>query len=409
MLATGRSGISLLAGSEGARAAEQALEALSQLRGLAAKVGQVVSYVDGLVPGAHAEGYARALARLQTGTAASPFEDVQRVVEAELGQSLETAFSEFDREPVASASIGQVHRARLPDGREVAVKVQHPGIEKAFANDLKNAGMVASVVSGLVAADLGADALFEEVRTTLMGELDYRREAEQQRAFKNLFTADERIHVPAVVQEYSTARVLVTEFVRGMTLEAVTREGSDVRRRYAELLWHFVFKSILHGGVFNADPHPGNYLFHADGRITFLDFGCTQTVAPAYVANLVHMHAAALQLDRGAFDRAARRGLQTSAGDYEATLFDYLWRAFEPLTRTPYALTREYAHGLVRGLGQLKRLVSKGAGVTPLPQGIVLLNRLQIGFYSVLSRLDVEADYRGVDDAILKTRSPEPR
>ena len=158
-----RSGLSLLGGGDGSEAAAQAVELLGNLRGLAAKVGQMASYVDGVVPEPHREAYERLLGKLQRATTASPFVQVKAVVEAELGQPLEALFACFDVEPMASASIGQVHRAVLADGREVAVKVQHPGIETAVEQDLANAGAMASLVSTLGPRAMNVRGVHDEV------------------------------------------------------------------------------------------------------------------------------------------------------------------------------------------------------------------------------------------------------
>jgi predicted unusual protein kinase regulating ubiquinone biosynthesis (AarF/ABC1/UbiB family) len=399
-----RTGMSVLGGGEGSGAAEQAAALLGNLRGIAAKVGQMASYVDGMIPEPQRAAYERVLSSLQTATASSPFAEVQALLEAELGRSLVQAFAEFEPEPIASASIGQVHRARLHDGRAVAVKVQHPGIEQAIEADLKSAGSLTSVISLLGPRTMNPESVFEEVVERFREELDYEHEAAQQAAFAEMHRDDPRIHVPAVIASHSSKRVLCSELATGHSFsEAIAAEPS-LRRSYAELLWHFVFKGVLQHGRFNADPHPGNFLFYPDGRITFLDYGCIQVLAPHQLQSARQMHGSTVAGDEAAFRRAAAVISETKPGPYETELLGYLWRCYEPLKHRPFHMTSEYVSGVVRGIQDLKgHMLRKTSNVTPIPRGLVFTNRLQFGFYSVLARFDVPADYAGITRALLES------
>lgn len=402
-----RTGASVLGGGEGTGAAEQAAALLGNLRGIAAKVGQMASYVDGMIPEPQRAAYERVLSSLQTATASSPFAEVQALLEAELGRSLDEAFAELEPEPMASASIGQVHRARLHDGRAVAVKVQHPGIEQAIEADLKSAGSLTSVISLLGPRSMNPESVFEEVAERFREELDYQHEAAQQTAFAEMHRGDPRIHVPAVIASHSSKRVLCSELATGHSFsEAIAAEPS-LRRSYAELLWHFVFKGVLQHGRFNADPHPGNFLFYPDGRITFLDFGCIQVLAPHQLQSARQMHGSTVAGDEAAFRRAAAVISETKPGPYETELLGYLWRCYEPLKHRPFHMTTEYVSGVVRGIQDLKgHMLRKTSNVTPIPRGLLFTNRLQFGFYSVLARFDVPADYAGITSALLETSPP---
>lgn len=383
-------------------AAAHVVEVLGTMRGLAAKVGQMASYVDGFVPEPQREAYESALRSLRAAAPASPPAAVRAVVEEDLGAPIDELFAAWDDAPFASASIGQVHRAALADGREVAVKVQHPGIDRALASDLENAGVIQALVGAVAPRELDARRVFEEVRARFLEELDYALEAERQRAFAGVHRGDPAIHIPEVVASRSSRRVLTTELARGATLEEAATRDEPTRRAYAEALWRFVFKGNLVGGMFNADPHPGNYVFHPDGRVTFLDFGCVESLDGARLEHGRGMHIAALRKDEAAFARHAARILGTRGGRFEELSLAYTRRCFEPLFSAPFRVSRAHVMSLMEGVMAIKQqILVKDSGFVQLPPGMVFLNRLQFGFYSVLARLDVEVDYAAVERAFL--------
>jgi predicted unusual protein kinase regulating ubiquinone biosynthesis (AarF/ABC1/UbiB family) len=397
-----RSGISLLGGGDGHAAAQHAADLLGNLRGLAAKAGQMASYVDGLVPDGQRDAYERMLSGLQDAAGVSPFPEIQAVIEAELGAPLDRLYAELDPEPLASASIGQVHRGRLHDGQPVAVKIQHPGIERAIETDLSSGGTLASFMS--LAAPKGVDmhAIHLEVAQRFREELDYRLEAERQMRFRSFYEGEPHIHVPRVIASHSATRVLTSELVRGQSFASAIAAPAPLREHYALVLWRFVFKAVLVEGVLNADPHPGNYIFHEDGRVSFLDFGCVQDLTPDAHSAARGMHEGAVLHDVAKFRVAAAKASQTVPGLYENDLLDYLWRCFEPLQHSPYHMKREWVAELVRSTQDMKKhLFGKKSNMTPPPSGIVLVNRLQFGFYSVLARLDVAVDYAALDRELL--------
>lgn len=398
-----RTGASLLFSRDGKGAAEQAAEVLGSMRGLAAKVGQMASYVDGLVPDAHRNAYETALKGLRSAAPTSPPAMIRRVVEQELGAPIDRLFSEWSEQPIASASIGQVHRARLSDGTEVAVKVQHPGIDRAIESDLQNAGILESMVSMLGPRAMNSKQVFDEISQRFREELDYVLEAERQRLFGALHAGDPHIRVPRVYAERSGRRVLTTELVHGVSLDEAALADEPMRRHYSEVLWRFVYKGNLVRGVFNADPHPGNYMFGQDGSVAFLDFGCVQLIPEARVLLARKVHSAARMRDEAAFRQHAPRLLQTGGGQYEADAVQYARRCFEPLFASPFHMTRTYVTEVVRGVQDLKKHVFSGDGsLTPVPEGLAFMSRLQFGFYSVLARLDAPTDYAAVEQRFLR-------
>ena len=402
-----RTSASLLFSKSADSAAERAAEVLGTLRGIAAKVGQMASYVDGVVPEAQREAYEAALSKLREQAPTSSTAEIRGLVERELGAPISELFRDWEDEPVASASIGQVHRARLPDGRVVAVKVQHPGISKAVESDLENVGMLESVIGTFIPKGMNSRGVLEEVKARFREELDYKLEARRQAEFAQLFAGDPQIRIPAVYPERSSTRVLTSEFVVGDRLEDAAARSESERRAYAEALWRFVFKGNLVGGMFNADPHPGNYVFQPDGRIAFLDFGCVQPIHDGRLGPARALHRAAVAQDDTAFAAQVRVIMETRGGLYEELAVAYSRRCFEPLFGSPYRVSRDYVRALVTEIGQMKQvLFKKGGNFVPLPSGMLFMNRLQFGFYSVLARLDVEVDYAAVERAFMKGVEP---
>ncbi len=257
-------------------AAERMVQTLGRMKGAAMKIGQLASFIDTeFLPPEYRELYQEQLAELRTQAPPMPWKKVRKVLDSEWAEPVEELFESFEEEAAAAASIGQVHRAVLPDGRRVAVKIQYPGVARAIAADMQNAGMIMRMAKAL-APGLDAKAAAEELKERVLEELDYELEAQNQRSFARGYRGHPFIHVPDVVTRLSTTRVLVTEWVDGVGFEEV-RAGSQAERdRFGEIVFRFCFGSIYHLQHFNADAHPGNYLLMPDGRVAFLDFGMTK-------------------------------------------------------------------------------------------------------------------------------------
>lgn len=399
-----RTGVSLLRGtSAGEVAAEKAAEMLGTMRGLAAKAGQMASYVDGMIPEGQRDAYETAMKSLRAAAPTSSPAAIRKTVEEELRAPIDKLFVEWEDKPFASASIGQVHRARLEDGREVAVKVQHPGIANAVESDLQNADVMGGMVATLGPKELDPKAVLAELRARFTEELDYELEARRQNQFIKLHQGDAAIHIPEVIGDRSAKRVLTTTLSKGQTLEDASLADEKTRRHFAETMWRFVFKGNLVGGMFNADPHPGNYIFQ-DGRVVFLDFGCVQPIEDDRLEMARNIHRAAMRKDEKAFRDAAKVILNTRGGTYEKMAAEYSRRCFEPLFQSPYRITRSYVVTLVEGVKNMKEavLLKENGNFVQLPPGMLFINRLQFGFYSVLARLDVEVDYAAVERGFLE-------
>jgi predicted unusual protein kinase regulating ubiquinone biosynthesis (AarF/ABC1/UbiB family) len=254
--------------------AKQIVAVLGTMKGAAMKLGQVMSFLDvGLVPEEHREEFQRELAKLRDAAPIVSFKQMKSVIEDDLEGKLSSVFSDFQEEPIAAASIGQVYRATLKqDGRMVAVKVQYPGVASAVRADLQNLDMILRLMKRMTPA-LDVKALAKEIRERIVEELDYELEAQNQRSLARIFRGHPFIAVPEVLSELSRERVLVSEFVEGVGFEQLKQRPQAERDRIGEIVFRFYLGCVYRHREFSGDPHPGNFMLLADGRVAFLDFG----------------------------------------------------------------------------------------------------------------------------------------
>ncbi|HWF74565.1 MAG TPA: AarF/ABC1/UbiB kinase family protein [Solirubrobacteraceae bacterium] len=277
------------------KSAEQIVEVLGRMKGPAMKVGQLASFIDfnGLAP-EEVEGFQSKLASLRDSAPHVPFAEMQKVIERDLGRRLADLFAEFDPEATAAASIGQVYRARLHDGPEVAVKVQYPAIGAAVRADLQNLGLLLCGARRF-APGLDVKATAIEIRERITKELDYEHEAQAQRSFARRWRGHPFVVVPDVVTDLCRERVLVTEWVEGVGFEEVKAAGEATCDRFGEIVFRFFFGSLYRFGRFSGDPHPGNFLLTPDGRVAFIDFGMTKKIPRRALAIELSVLRAALE------------------------------------------------------------------------------------------------------------------
>jgi predicted unusual protein kinase regulating ubiquinone biosynthesis (AarF/ABC1/UbiB family) len=273
--------------------AKQIVAVLGTMKGAAMKLGQVMSFLDvGLVPEEHREEFQRELAKLRDAAPAVSFKQMRRVIEEDLEEGIGSIFSDFDEEPIAAASIGQVYRATLREdtrsrgapsgaypkghrqagGRRVAVKVQYPGVAGAVRADLQNLDMILRLMKRMTPA-LDVKALAKEIRERIVEELDYELEAQNQRSLARIFAGHPFIAIPDVITSLSRERVLVTELVEGTSFEDLKERSQPERDRIGEIVFRFYLGCLYRHHEFSGDPHPGNFMLLADGRVAFLDFG----------------------------------------------------------------------------------------------------------------------------------------
>jgi len=269
------------AGFKGARgdhqaAAERMVKTLGQLKGGAAKIAQLASFIDtDFIPDEYRGVYQAELGKLRADAPSMPFAEVKAVLDEEWDEPVGELFTEFDEQATAAASIGQVHRAVMTEGREVAVKIQYPGMARALAADMSNAKLILRMAKAL-APGLDAKSVAEELKERVLEELDYEIEAANQRTFARAYRGHPFIVVPDVITALSTERVLVTEWIQGVGFDEVKKLPQADKDRFGEIVFRFCFGSVYHLQHFNADAHPGNYLLMPDGKVAFLDFGMTK-------------------------------------------------------------------------------------------------------------------------------------
>lgn len=385
-------------------AAERVAREMGQMKGALMKLGQMMSFVSDDVP----EELRAALASLQHSAPPMEFPLLRDVAERELGKPLERAFAAFDETPLAAASIGQVHRATLPDGTDVVVKIQYPGVAEAIRADLANVGLLYQLM-GVFYPALDPEPVVDELRQRITEELDYEREATSQRTFAALYAKHPFIAIPRVIDSHSTKRVLTSERVDGRRFAEVLGDSPEQRTRYAEIVYRFVFGSIIHHGVFNGDPHPGNYLFDRDGRVAFLDYGCVKWFPSQMMQEWQALVRAHLDGDRAAFrERAVRLGFIPDGSPVTRdTLFEYFAYFYEPFEAPgDFAFSREYN---ARSFKMVFAPDGKFAGLSKqlnMPRDFVFVNRIQWGVWSILGQLGASRNWNAIHREYLYGEPP---
>ncbi|HEY4023498.1 MAG TPA: AarF/UbiB family protein [Pseudonocardiaceae bacterium] len=379
-----------------ARTAEQLFAVLGQLKGGAMKFGQALSVFEAAVPEELAGPYREALTKLQTAAPPMPARTVHRVLVEQLGTGWTKRFAEFDDAPAASASIGQVHRAVWHDGREVAVKVQYPGADEALLADLRQLQRFSRVFQAFVP---GAEVkpLLNELRDRMAEELDYRTEADHERAFAAAFDGDKQVFVPKVVA--SAPKVMVTEWVTGTPLAEIIREGSVAdRNESGRLLAEFHFSSPARVGLLHADPHPGNFMLLDDGRLCVLDFGACARLPEGIPRTLGVMSRLAMErksdelIDLLRTEHFIRPGSDLDGED----VLSYLAPFTEPLAPERFHFTRRWLRRQAWRVGDTRGNDFQTGRSLNLPPEYLLIHRVTLGATGILCQLDAELPAREI-------------
>jgi predicted unusual protein kinase regulating ubiquinone biosynthesis (AarF/ABC1/UbiB family) len=377
------------------RTAEDVARELGNMKGAIMKAGQMISFIaEGLPPEAQ-----KALATLQADVPPMAPSLAEQVIRDELGDDPEKLFLDWNPIPVAAASIGQVHRAVMRDGREVAVKVQYPGVDRAIKSDLDNAELLYGMFSAMAMRNLDVKGLVDELRARMVDELDYRHEARCQEEFNALYAGHPFIRIPAVIPERSAQRVLTTEWVDGMRWEDFLETASpEVRQRAAEVLFRFAQGSIHGHGVFNGDPHPGNYRFHKDGSVTFLDFGLVKRWSVGELEQLSPILDALLAHDEKRTTEAlVTAGFLQPDHDHDpADVWAYVSGPYLPYLTETFSFTRQWTG---EALGRIIDINGPYGGIIQslnMPTSFVILDRVVWGMSALLGRIGATNRWRSI-------------
>jgi predicted unusual protein kinase regulating ubiquinone biosynthesis (AarF/ABC1/UbiB family) len=376
--------------------AEDVATTLGAMKGVLMKIGQMASYIDdGLSPAVR-----RTLSRLQDSVPPMSAELAAGVIREELGLPPDQAFARWDPEPIAAASIGQVHRAITHDGRAVAVKVQYPGIAETIAADLGNVALLRRMLR-ITAPAQDVDALIAELRDRVLEELDYRREAENQRLVAAYYDGHPTILVPKIIDELSTRRVVTSELADGARFAELAQWSQHERDLAAETIYRFTFRSLYDLHAFNGDPHPGNYLFHGGGRVTFLDFGLVKHFSAEELRPLVDMvRYLCVEQDPEGFRAAMVDAgfLRPDAPVSTETVVEHMAVFYDTVRRPgPLTMTGDYASAVVRRFFDVRSPLAQWVSV---PRSYVILQRINLGLFAILGELTATADWRGIAEEI---------
>ncbi len=362
------------------------------MKGVLMKLGQMASYIDEDMPAT----FRTAMGRLQHNAPPMSPDLAASVIAEELGDAPERIFTRWDPLPFAAASIGQVHRAITRDGRAVAVKVQYPGIARSITSDLKNAALLRRLVA---AAFPGLDtrSLIDELGDRLREEVDYLLEADNQERFARYYEGHPVIHVPHVVSELSTSRVLTSELVVGVSFEELMQWSQSERDLAGETIHRFVSRSLYRLHAFNGDPHPGNYLFHGQGRVTFLDFGLTKRFSDEDLAPLIEaLRSLVIENDGQRFRTALESAgfLRPGAPVPTDMVVDRFGLFYSTVLRdAPMTITPAFASEIVRRFFDARGPL---APYSDVPAVYVVLQRINLGLYAVLGSLNATANWRRI-------------
>jgi predicted unusual protein kinase regulating ubiquinone biosynthesis (AarF/ABC1/UbiB family) len=373
------------------------VDSLGALKGIAMKAGQIMSYAGVALP----DELRTALSVLQTHSPPMPQEQVRAILRAELGEHAAELLAHWEDTPLAAASIGQVHRARLGDGTRVAVKVQYPEIEQAIEADFRPAA-VSSHLASLFSPGAKIDALVREARERLLEECNYLHEAHAQQRFSELFARHPVLRIPAVYARLCTRRVLTTAFMKGEGLDdfLARRPSQKVRNRLGEALFEFYVGALFRHRLYNCDPHPGNYLFQPEGTAVILDYGCTQEFEPAFVRRLAGLTRAVHLDSREALHAAfVELGMVREGQRYSFESARGLVRAFYgPMLRDE---VQTIDLGEARGMRQMLESKRQLLQLT-LPGEFLFLFRIRFGLMSVLARLGARANWYRLEEKYTK-------
>lgn len=380
------------------RTAEQMFKVMGELKGGAMKLGQAMSIFEAALPEEVAGPYRAMLTKLQDSAPPMPAERIHALLADELGPDWRDRFLTFNDTPAAAASIGQVHRATWHDGREVAIKVQYPGADKALIADLNQLARMGTLFASWIPG-LEFKPLIEELRARAIEELDYIRESENQRAFARAFEGDPEVLIPHVLA--ASPHVLISEWVDGIPLSQIIREGSQEQRdRAGSMYERFLLSGPARAGLLHADPHPGNFRIAPDGRFVVLDFGAVADLPQGLPPAMGSLLRIAMSGDADEVMAGLRReGFVRPNVELDAQqLLSYLEPFVEPARHETFHFNREWLRGQFTRLNDVRNPDFMVGLKINLPPSYALIHRVWIGSIAVLCQLGATVPVRAVLD-----------
>ena len=364
---------------------------LARLRGAAMKIGQLVSLQgDDVLP----PEFARALAVLRSHAAPMPAEQLHRVLGREYGAGWRRLFAKFDDEPIAAASIGQVHRATAADGRELALKIQYPGVARSIVSDVDNVAVLLRLLN-VLPVEIDVDGLAAEAKRQLTQETDYVREARFLERYSRHVADEPGLLVPGVHRDLTTPRIMAMDFVEGEPLDALATAPQARRNAVGALLERLLFRELFEFRVMQTDPNFANYLYQPkSGRVVLLDFGATRSFAADFVGHFAHVTRGVIEGDREAVARAAIRigyAQPDDAPERIAAVVDVCFLVCEPLRHAGrYDFGRSDLPARVRDLGF--ELAFRQRLLRPPPPETIFLQRKLVGSFLLLARIGAQVN-----------------
>lgn len=365
--------------------AKQIVETFGTLKGLPHKIGQLLSYMDMDAPDTIRDTYSK----LQHITPPMKPSLIADIIIEEFGKTPNQMFKKWESEPFAAASIGQVHRAYIPEGIQVAVKIQYPGIVDIIHSDLKNA-QILDKLSSLLFRNHTKNELCEELTERFLDECNYKLEAKNQTKIKEIHKENPEIIIPKVFEKYSSKRVLTMEYLEGKNFADFRDTESQERINKAALtIWDHAFSSAIKHKIFNGDPHPGNYLFPENGVI-FLDYGCTKVFHRDFFKDwIIFLKAVTSGNKAGVKEAIIKMKILTDEKHFNHDDFFDLMRAwyYPCYTNKKFKFTKEF----VSNHWKTMRKWRTGKMKMYFPKELLFINQLQWGLYAVLADLKAEA------------------
>lgn len=378
------------------KAAQQLFTVLGELKGGAMKVGQALSVMEAAIPEQYGKPYREALTKLQREAPPLPAAKVHRVLDGQLGTKWRDRFQSFDDKPIASASIGQVHKAIWSDGREVAVKIQYPGADEALRADLKTIQRLTSVFKQLAPGADIESVVAELIERTEM-ELDYRLEADNQRAFAKAYTDDPHFVVPAVIA--SAPKVVISEWMEGVPMSVIIREGTPEQRDVmGTRLTELTFGAPKRLEMMHGDAHPGNFMLMPDGRMGVIDFGAVAPLPggfPASLGNCIRLARAKNYVELLPAMEAAgfiQKGEQVSAQEIDDMLRQYV----EPVETEVFHYTRRWIQRMAAGQMDNSVAQIKMARQLDLPANLAIPLRVIASTIAICCQLDAHVPVKAI-------------